>query len=129
MPITICFLNYTFNELIHMSCFHKCFPNYTFSYDRHKNLRKSLLWVLRKKETFDCAIFDKTCYVACTINCACKLICLSAWLHEHNHTSLIDKSAWVWCSLLSICVEDPTILIMVRQISIWKLGQTSEFPH
>lgn len=27
----------------------KCFPDYTFSYNKHKKLRTSLLWVLRKK--------------------------------------------------------------------------------
>ena len=64
----------------------ECFPDYTFYYyDRHRNLRTSLLWVLRKKSTFACTIFSKICYVAWEINCAGKL------RHEHNHVGLNNK--------------------------------------
>ena len=56
-----------------------------------KKLRTSLFWVFRKKETFACAIFNKTSYVAWVINHAGKLICLHACLHECNHVGLIDK--------------------------------------
>ena len=55
-----------------------------------KNVRASLFWVLRKKETFACTIFSKICYVTCAINRADKLICLCAclpawtWLHESH---------------------------------------------
>ena len=51
VPGIICFPNYAFHDYIHMFLFSKmkCFPNYIFSYDWHKNLRKSLLWILRKK--------------------------------------------------------------------------------
>ena len=52
VPGIICFPNYAFHDYIHMFLFSKmkCFPNYIFSYDWHKNLRKSLLWILRKKK-------------------------------------------------------------------------------
>ena len=43
-------------------------------------------------ETFACTIFCKICYVACAINCAGKLICLRACLHECDRMGLIDKS-------------------------------------
>ena len=32
-----------------------------------QKLKTKSLWVLRKKETLACAIFGKSCYVACTI--------------------------------------------------------------
>ena len=68
--------------------------DFNFLIDKHKNLRASLSWDLRKKETFACAIFGKICYVACAINRAGKLICLRACLYERGRTGLIDKPAW-----------------------------------
>ena len=44
------------------------------------------------KETFDCMIFAKICYVACAINCAGKLICLRAYLHERDYAGLESYS-------------------------------------
>ena len=61
--------------------------DFTFFYDRHRNLRTSL----RKKETFACAIF-KICCVACAISRAGKLICQYACLHEHDRAGLLDMS-------------------------------------
>ena len=77
VPVTICFPDYAFNEYAHISFFQKWFffkilLLKTDHMDRHKNLRISLLWVLRKKETLARAIFGKICYVACMINCAGK---------------------------------------------------------
>ena len=62
-----------------------------FPYDRHKNLRASLL-SLQKKETFASMVFGKNCYVACMINHFGKLICLDACLHEHDCVGLISKT-------------------------------------
>ena len=62
----------------------------------HKDLRTSLFWVFRKKETFVCAIFDKICYIACVINRADKLIYLRACLHERDCTGFIDKPLRDW---------------------------------
>ena len=69
----------------------KYFPDNSFSYGRHKNLSISLLWVLRKKGTFACAIFLKICYIACVISHTGKLICLHAYLNEGDHVGLTDK--------------------------------------
>ena len=60
-----------------------------FSYDRHKNLRTSLFWVFRKKETFASAIVSKICYVACVINWyACMPACTST-IMQVSLTSLM----------------------------------------
>ena len=64
-------------RLYNMYCFHECdvFLIHLFN-DRHKNQKTRLFWVLRKKETFVCAIFGKSCYVVGTISRAGQLICL-----------------------------------------------------
>ena len=48
----------------------------------------------KKKETFACAIFGQTLYVACAINRAGQLICLGGSLQECNCAGLIDKTAF-----------------------------------
>lgn len=58
-------------------------PDYTLSHDRHKNLRANLLWVMRKK-SFACMIFGKIYKVACTINCAVKLICFKLIISSNS---------------------------------------------
>ena len=65
--------------------------NFTFLMTDTKLRDKSLLCLQKKKETFACVIFSKICYVACAINCAGKLICLRACLHERDRGGLIDK--------------------------------------
>ena len=67
------------------------FPNYTFSFDTQNFKKKSPLSLEEKKETFACAIFGKIRCVACAINCASKLICLHACLHERDRAGLIGK--------------------------------------
>ena len=59
-----------------------------FSYDRHQNLRTSLFWVFRKKKPLPARFLVK--FIACTINCAGKLICLRACLNKRYRAGLID---------------------------------------
>ena len=66
--------------------------DFNFLIDRHKNLKTSLSWDFRKKETFACAIFGKIYYVTSAINRAGKLICLRAFLHKRDRAGLTDKS-------------------------------------
>ena len=65
--------------------------DFNFLIDRRKNLRTSLSWDFRKKETFARATFGKIYYVASAINRAGKLICLRACLHDRDRAGLIDK--------------------------------------
>ena len=76
----------------------KCFPNYIFSYDRHKNIRKSLLWILRKK----------ICYAAFAINHPGRLICLCAYA---------CTSTIAWISLTSLVTVD----LLLHNMSPWCL--------
>lgn len=62
----------------------------------------------KKKETFACTTFGKTCYVACAINYARKLIYLRASLHECDRTGLIDKPITL----------EPTVYIKSKSISL-----------
>ena len=62
--------------------------DFTFLGDT-KNFKDKSLLSLQK--TFACAIFGKICYVAYSINCNDKLICLHASLQECDCADLIDK--------------------------------------
>ena len=92
LPVAVCFSDCAFNEKIHKYCFHEwnVFLIYLFLWQTQK-LSTSLFKSWEKRYIFACMISSKICYVACTINHAGKLICLCAYLHEHNRVGLIDK--------------------------------------
>ena len=57
-----------------------------------KNLRASVFWVLREKESNFCLHdFSENWYVASIINHADYLIYLHACLHKHDYMGLIGK--------------------------------------
>ena len=65
-----------------------------FSYDRHKNLRTSLFWVFRKKETFAWVIFGKICYVALGKWLPACLPAWARWSRSHWQACYMSISVW-----------------------------------
>ena len=67
------------------------FPNYTFSYDTQNFKKKSPLSFEEKKKLLPAQFSVEFVMFACAINCASKLICLHACLHERDRVGLIGK--------------------------------------
>ena len=111
-------LQHSITCILHINSSNKTFcsiHDFTFLVTDTK-IKGQVFWVSRKKETFASVIFSKICYVVCTINCAGKLICLCACLHEHNCTGLTDK------------LELPD-LSCLRKIEWWKTKIFTQLPN
>ena len=116
MPVTVCFIDYAFNENIHKYCFHEwdVFLIYLFLWQTQKLSNESLL-NLEKKETFASVISNKICYVACMINHIGKLIYPCTCLHEHDHIDLlIDKPGDAICNT----VLSSMLLVLLSTVKV-----------
>ena len=82
--------------------------------------KRSLRWVLRGKETFACVIFGKVYYVACTINCAGKLIfseCLPVWMQLHgSHWQVCKNTTWFSQDIHKNCNHPVNMQAFLRKI-------------